>query len=744
MSKTVPAVSATAASPPADRAAGAEVRTTWPGCKEVALKHGNRTTASLALWLVLAVMLAASSDARADGVTAGEVDWRAAFARVLPEADAFGDLAGEPRAMPGYRDGRLIGYAFLTREVVASEGFSGKPLNLAVGLDLDGRITGAEIVEHHEPILTIGVSDADLNAYVDQYLGWDVRQPATVVRHGRGGPDEVDAVAGATISSVVLNDAILRAGRAVARSRGLLGLDQARLDFESFAPADWPALVAEGSLPRLTVTVAQLKAAMEPLGGRYFAPGAEPADAQTPFLDLYFGLATPARMGRNLLSGHLYNRVVAQLSESDQVIFVAGGGLYSFKGTGYVRDGRFDRLQIVQADKTFVFEADDHVRIDMETYDAPGAPGLREAALFILPAAGGFRPEMPWRLEILVKAKDPAGAPVFASFGGEYRLPAVYVRDDPAAAEEELRPLWQDVWLNRKVDIAVLCAALLVLTAILFFQEIIERRRTLYLRIRDGFLIFTLLWLGWYAGAQLSVLQVLTFAEALRTQFHWDFFLLDPLLFLLWSFVAVAMLFWGRGVFCGWLCPFGALQELSHKVAKWARIPDLRVPFTLHERLWPIKYVIFLVLVALSLGATDLAQTGAEVEPFKTAIVLQFARDWRFALYPAALILAGLFIPRFYCRYLCALGGALAIPARLRTFEWLKRRWQCGTQCQICAIKCPVQAIHPDGRINPNECIHCLNCQTHYYDAFTCPPLIERRKRRERRGGIPPSVSEPG
>jgi polyferredoxin len=48
-------------------------------------------------------------------------------------------------------------------------------------------------------------------------------------------------------------------------------------------------------------------------------------------------------------------------------------------------------------------------------------------------------------------------------------------------------------------------------------------------------------------------------------------------------------------------------------------------------------------------------------------------------------------------------------------------------------VNCTVQAIHPTGQINPNECIHCLHCQVFYYDDHLCPPLIELRKRRERR-----------
>jgi NosR/NirI family nitrous oxide reductase transcriptional regulator len=124
------------------------------------------------------------------------------------------------------------------------------------------------------------------------------------------------------------------------------------------------------------------------------------------------------------------------------------------------------------------------------------------------------------------------------------------------------------------------------------------------------------------------------------------------------------------------------------------------------------------------------------VEPFKTAISLRFVRARPFVAFVAALLVAGLFVERFFCRYLCPLGAALAIPARLRMFDWLKRRHQCGSVCQACAVKCTVQAIHPDGRINPNECVYCLECQVLYNDDRTCPPLIERRKRRERREAL--------
>ncbi|MBT4589257.1 MAG: 4Fe-4S binding protein, partial [Rhodospirillaceae bacterium] len=213
--------------------------------------------------------------------------------------------------------------------------------------------------------------------------------------------------------------------------------------------------------------------------------------------------------------------------------------------------------------------------------------------------------------------------------------------------------------------------------------------------------------------------------------------------FLIWGAVAASLLFWGRGVYCGWLCPFGALQELLNRAAKLIKIPQIKMPFALHERLWPIKYIIFLGLFGMSLYSFELAEEMAEVEPFKTAIVLTFLRTWPYVFYAIALLVIGLFIERFFCRYLCPLGGALGIPGRLRMNEWLRRHKECGSPCHRCAKECMVQAIHPNGQINPNECIQCLHCQTLYYDSHHCPPMIHLRLKRDRRRALSSKPNDP-
>jgi len=663
----------------------------------------------------------------APAVGATEPD-RATLQAVFPDGDGFGPFEGDPPAAVVYKQGDVIGYILKTRDVVASVGYSGKPLDVLVGLRLDGILTGAVILEHHEPILVIGVDSEDLTEFAKQYAGLDIRRPYSVTS-GSPDEDEVDAISGATVSSAILNNAILQSARAVARSRGLFGAVGRRLDRDGYAPATWQDLLDTGAVASLRLTAGDVRKRFGDDRATPFVAGVTPADDAV-FLEIFTALATPAAIGRNLLGDVAYSETIGQYGADEQAVLVAGRGIFSFKGTDYLKSGVFDRIQIVQGDKTFILTRDDYVR--PEAIEAAGATDLRDIALFRLGA--DFDPLQDWRLDVLIggHALDGDGETT-EIYALPYALPSRYIIGGGEAAEETAPQLalWQQRWLDRSVEVVILTAALMALTLVLVLQDGLVRRKRLYRTIRTGFLIFTLVWLGWYAGAQLSVLNVLTFAGALRTGFSWEFFLVEPLIFILWGYVAIALLFWGRGVFCGWICPFGALQELVGKAAQRLGVPQVKLPFVVHERLWPIKYIAFVALFGMSLGNIELANQWAEVEPFKTAIVLRFDRPWPYVLYALLLLAIATTLERPFCRYLCPLGAAIAIPARLRMFEWLRRRQQCGSQCHICSVKCPVQAIHRDGKINPNECIYCLACQEVMHDDSVCLPLIARRKRRQ-------------
>jgi len=200
-------------------------------------------------------------------------------------------------------------------------------------------------------------------------------------------------------------------------------------------------------------------------------------------------------------------------------------------------------------------------------------------------------------------------------------------------------------------------------------------------RFRWGFLAFTLFFIGFYAQGQLSVVNIYTLLLALWEGFSLDVFLLDPILFILWTYVFITLFIWGRGLFCGWLCPFGALQEMAAWLGQKLKIRQVKIPEHWHRRLILIKYPVLLILLASAFYSLTLAERLAEVEPFKTSITLMFVRYWPFVAYALGLLVTGMFIHKFYCRYLCPLGAGLAILGRLRLFSWLERVELCGNPC---------------------------------------------------------------
>jgi len=706
----------------------------------------------------LAMLLAISFQVSAAGRLA-EFLPKAKPAEIFEGADRFGDLQGDPPIAPVYRGEEIAGYVYLNSDFTNAIGYSGKPIQILVGIDGQGVIRGFKLVEHKEPIVLIGIPEAKVIASLNALIGRDMGRVAA----GSERPPQVDIVSGATVTVLVMGDSVVRSAVRLIRSGRLGGaaaeaggtsaaMEVRKLDLSKVEIRDWETLVGDGSVKSLHLAVGEVSEAFAQAGQSQAADRPETKDPADRFIELHVAPVSVPSIGLSLLGERGYERLRKKLKPGQQAIVVAGDGAYSFKGSGYVRGGIFDRIELLQDGQGIRFRDHNHTRLG--DLAAKGAPKLREIALFLVPDEFNFDVTRPWTLQLLVQRSFGAREKAVLPFEVGYTLPDQYVTVEKAPAPEpesqpvtsqapraetavpepfaDDDPLWIRMWRMNAVSIGIAAAALLALTAIFFFQDWLVRRPGLYTWVRRGYLVFTLVWLGWYANAQLSVVNVLTFANALMTDFNWEFFLSAPLVFILWATLAAGLLFWGRGPFCGWLCPFGALQELTNNLAQWLKVPQIKVPWALHERLWPIKYIIFLGLFGLSLYSVALAEMFAEVEPFKTAIILKFAREWPFVIFALTLLAAGLFIERFYCRYLCPLGAALAIPGRMRMFEWLKRWPECGSPCQRCANECPVQSIHPEGQINVNECIYCMHCQELYHDDHRCPHMIQVRLKREK------------
>src|SRR4030095_8493868 len=110
----------------------------------------------------------------------------------------------------------------------------------------------------------------------------------------------------------------------------------------------------------------------------------------------------------------------------------------------------------------------------------------------------------------------------------------------------------------------------------------------------------------------------------------------EPLMVIIAVYTLLSVVLIGRGVFCGWLCPFGALQELLGQVAKALHVPQWNPSPALERRLWMGKYIAAAAVLILVIMAIDPAGASLEIEPFKTAITAKFARAWPYVVYAGA------------------------------------------------------------------------------------------------------------
>ena len=361
---------------------------------------------------------------------------------VFPGATSFSERKGQPPYVEAYADEngkpRLLGYVMLSTDITDTPAYSGKPVVTLIGMDTKGRFVGVKVLKHSEPILLLGIPETALNKFNDQYLGKFVGDKLEV---GQSRPDEgvigIDAISGATVTVIAQNQVMTTSGGAVARQTGILAptiRPQAKFK-EAARRADWATLADEGAVQRLIVQPEQLGL---PRGGG-------------PFIELWFGYLNQPDIGRSLLGADGWSRLMSELKPGEHALFVIRTkGTESFKGSGFVRGGIYDRLQVRQGRDAFTFRDLDY--LNLYGLEAAGAPRFTESAIFIL-RSPAFSAAFPWKLSLLGNRVDRAtGARSFTSFDAEYWLPDSVLqggrppRDEPEAT-------WLKVWKSRAVEI---------------------------------------------------------------------------------------------------------------------------------------------------------------------------------------------------------------------------------------------------------------------------------------------------
>lgn len=291
-------------------------------------------------------------------------------------------------------------------------------------------------------------------------------------------------------------------------------------------------------------------------------------------------------------------------------------------------------------------------------------------------------------------------------------------------------PLWVQVWEQKVEHIIAFSGFLVMIMMIMFFKDSLARKKQLMSGIRYGVLIISFVYVGLVLKAQPTTTNLIIPLNSLKEmQFPLQLFLLEPYIFFSFLFIAITLILWGRGVFCGWLCPYGAMTELMFKIYNKI-LPNVKLslPGRIHWKLVYLKYVIFFLIVTVSFYSFILSEYMTEIEPFRT-FVLKLRREWYFVLYFLLITLTSLIVYRAFCRYLCPLGAALAIPSLLKKLPLIKlKRYDFCSKCRICGRTCAPEAITSNGLIVNRECLECLDCQVNFWDEDVCPVLIKRKR----------------
>jgi len=607
---------------------------------------------------------------------------QALLLEVFPDADSFSEKSGEPPVYRAFKSDsgsavpELVGYLFETPDLPPEEIGYSAPIDVLVGMDLKGRLTGIKVLFYRESYKSIRGDFLATERFPNQF------EDKTIGEGFRVGRD-IDGVSRATITSWAVSRGIRNAARRVAQtyltdSDYVTTSNTGAAVVEYLQSQSWEDLIASGLVKQLDIPL---------------------PDATV--LKLTFAFLGHDALGEMLVGIDDYSRADREasnrVSDGNMVLVGVDGDastpfrqerlavqqgelILPVERRRFVYVGSADRGKIagkVRFAGAMVLDA----RIDIaQPFTILYDTGEQMASFEDLAQTSYQVPPIPLALA--------QGTPVAPELIGIAAADDEFFYDDEFYYEEEgafASMINNADWVE--------VAALLVLFALVMTAFL--RKST---KLRWGALTYTLLYLGFVNGTFLSVSHITNGLKLGPSMFLNDL----PLLLII-VFTLVTTLFWGR-VFCSSLCPFGALQDFISRFMP--RHFQKQLPQAIHDKAIYIKYAILIFLIVMAFAYSELS-LFQYFEPFGTI----FYQSQSILLWSilAFFIVGSVFISRFYCRYACPLGAALGITALISPWR-IQRVEQCEV-CKVCEQHCPTGAIR-DEKIDFKECVRCDVCES--------------------------------
>ncbi|SEW04629.1 FMN-binding protein [[Clostridium] fimetarium] len=171
--------------------------------------------------------------------------------------------------------------------------------------------------------------------------------------------------------------------------------------------------------------------------------------------------------------------------------------------------------------------------------------------------------------------------------------------------------------------------------------------------------------------------------------------------------------------FCGWMCGFGSFTDFIYLISGKLFKRKFKVNQKMNAVLKYVKYALLAVLVvfAWSLNMT-IFNSLSPWDVFGMTAIVGTVPDLNFVIsnlliafiFFILIIIASVFVERFFCRYLCPMGAVFAITSKLRIGKIKKPTDKCG-KCRICTNNCLMGIpLYEMEVVNSAECINCMKC----------------------------------
>ena len=203
-------------------------------------------------------------------------------------------------------------------------------------------------------------------------------------------------------------------------------------------------------------------------------------------------------------------------------------------------------------------------------------------------------------------------------------------------------------------------------------------------------------------GGVVSIYQFLTTGTFVKKT-HESSFILMGIVF------AMALLM--GPVFCGWVCPFGSVQEWLGKLGRkiFRKRYNRMIPYTVDKVLRYLRYVVLAWVIIMT--AVSVTLVFADYDPY-----FALFNFWTGEVAVTGYIMLGivvilsLFIERPFCKYGCPYGAVLGIFNLFRIFK-IKRNEKTCIDCKACDRNCPMNIpISTSRTVRHHQCISCMRC----------------------------------